>query len=169
MKSIVVFLALILLTSCWPKSVSFVDKGGMPDEWNYFYLNTLKNSAPNAPISYAAILSDAIKDGIQNGSRLKLATDPKDAQIEIEGTVTSYSVSPIAMVEGDNATQNRLSISVKFDFFINAPEDDEMNLISTRFFDYEASSDLSSQESVFLDEINTQIVQDVTNKLLSNW
>ena len=50
-----------------------------------------------------------------------------------------------------------------------APEDEEMTLVSTRFFDYDASADLASQESVFLDEINTQIVQTVTNKLLSNW
>lgn len=168
MKLIIAFLTLILLTSCWPKSISFVD-GSLPDEWEYFYLNTLKNNAANAPLSYSAILSDAIKDGIQNGSRLKLATDAKDAQVEIEGTITSYSITPIALIEGDNATQNRLTISVKFNFFITAPEDDEMTLVSTRFFDYDASADLASQESVFLDEINAQIVQDVTNKLLSNW
>ena len=168
MKLIIAFLTIILLSSCWPKSVSFVD-GNLPDEWNFFYLNTLKSNAPNAPISYSAILSDAIKDGIQNGSRLKLATDAKDAQIEIDGMVTSYSITPIALVQGDNATQNRLTISVKFNFYINAPEDEEMTLVSTRFFDYDASADLASQESVFLDEINTQIVQDVTNKLLSNW
>jgi len=169
MKLIIAFLTIILLTSCWPKSVSFVDTGGMPDEWKFFYLNTLKNIAPNAPISYSAVLSDAVKDGIQNGSRLKLATDAKDAQIEIDGTITSYSITPIALVEGDNATKNRLTISVKFNFFINDPEDDEMTLVSTRFFDYDASADLASQESVFLDEINAQIVQDVTSKLLSNW
>ena len=85
------------------------------------------------------------------------------------GAITSYSITPIALVQGDNATQNRLTISVKFNFYINAPEEDEMTLVSTRFFDYDASADLSSQESVFLDEINAQIVQDVTNKLLSNW
>ena len=168
MKIIIAFITVLLLTSCWPKSVSFVD-GNLPDEWQRFYLSTLKNNATNAPLSYSAILSDAVKDGIQNGSRLKLAADSKDAQIEIEGVITSYSITPIALVEGDNATQNRLTISVKFNFYINAPEEDEMSLVSTRFFDYDASSDLSSQESVFLDEINTQIVQDVTNKLLSNW
>ena len=63
----------------------------------------------------------------------------------------------------------KLVLSTKFNFYINAPEEDEMTLVSTRFFDYDASADLSSQESVFLDEINAQIVQDVTNKLLSNW
>ena len=75
MKLIIAFIAIILLTSCWPKSVSFVD-GNLPDEWKFFSLSTLKSNAPNAPISYSAILSDAIKDGIQNGSRLKLASDP---------------------------------------------------------------------------------------------
>mgnify|MGYP003318299750 FL=1 len=44
-----------------------------------------------------------------------------------------------------------------------------MKLTSTRFADYDSSTDLSSVENQLLDEINEQIVQDVINKLLSNW
>ena len=44
-----------------------------------------------------------------------------------------------------------------------------MKLTSTRFIDYDSKSDLSSIETQLLEEINTQVVQDVINKLLSNW
>ena len=44
-----------------------------------------------------------------------------------------------------------------------------MTLTSTRFIDYDSNTDLASQEATLLDEISTQIVQDVINKLLSNW
>ncbi len=168
MKLIVAVISIVLLSSCWPKSVSFVD-GSMPEEWKVFYVTTIKDNAPNTPISYAALLSEEIKDGIQNRTRLKLGTTKEDAQIEIEGVINSYTITPIALQQGDNANQNRLTVSVKFDIFINAPEEDQMTLLSTRFFDYDANTDLATVESQFLEEVNAQIIQDLINKLLSNW
>jgi hypothetical protein len=44
-----------------------------------------------------------------------------------------------------------------------------MNLTSTRFVDFDSNTDLATVERTLLEEINTQIVQDVINKLLSNW
>jgi hypothetical protein len=75
----------------------------------------------------------------------------------------------VAIQEGDNSAKNRLTISVQFTIFITAPEEDKMTLTSTRFVDYDSDTDLASQEATLLDEISTQIVQDVINKLLSNW
>ncbi len=169
MKILLSLAVLVLLSSCWPSSVSFVDSGSMPEEWKQFFVKTIKNNAPNTPISYNSILTEDVKDAVQNGTRLNLATRTEDAQLEIEGVITSYSITPIALQEGDNASQNRLSVSVKFDIYINSPEDDEMHMVSTRFFDYPASTDLAQVESEFLKEVNKQIVQDVVNKLLSNW
>lgn len=73
------------------------------------------------------------------------------------------------MQEGDNAQKNRLSISTSFTIFISAPKEDQMTMTSSRFVDYDSNTDLGSVEATLLEEINTQIVQDVINKLLSNW
>lgn len=171
MKWIYFIMIPILMSSCWPSSVSFVDKGSMPPEWKTFSLKTLESNAPNAPLSYPANLSEAIKDGIQNNTRLLIVSENNidDSTVEIEGVINSYNVTPIALQEGDNASQNRLTISVNFDIYVKFPEPDEMKLTSTRFIDYSSGQDLASVESQLLEEINTQIVQDVINKLLSNW
>ncbi len=158
----------ILLTSCWPKSISFKD-GSMPPEWKTFAVKTLELSAPTAPISYAPNLSEKIKDGIQNNTKLILNPKKEQAEISIEGTISNYLVTPIAIQPGDNAAKNRLTISVNFTIFISQPKEDKMILTSTRFSDYDASSDLASIESQLLEEINKQIVQDLINKLFSNW
>jgi len=168
MRILIAFITLILLSSCWPKSVSFVD-GSMPEDWKIFFVNNLKNIAPNTPVSYAATFSEDIRDGVQNRTKLKIGTKVEDAQVEIDGTITSYTITPIALQEGDNANQNRLTVSIKFDIFINAAEEDQMALVSTRFIDYDANTDLATVESQFLEEVNTQIIQDLINKLLSNW
>ncbi len=158
----------ILLTSCWPKSISFKD-GSMPPEGKTFAVKSLELSAPTAPISYAPNLSEKIKDGIQNNTKLILNPKKEQAEISIEGTISNYLVTPIAIQPGDNAAKNRLTISVNFTIFISQPKEDKMILTSTRFSDYDASSDLASIESQLLEEINKQIVQDLINKLFSNW
>ena len=157
-----------LLTSCWPTSVSFVD-GNMPPEWQTFYISSLENNAPNTPLSYSANLSESLRNGIQNNSRLLINNNSDAAELNITGTISSYSISPVALQQGDNAAKNRLSVTVKFEIFISKPEEDQMSLTSTRFVDYDVSTDIGVVETDLLAEVNEQIVQDVINKLMSNW
>ena len=169
MKFIFAIVVLILCSSCWPTSISLVDNGSMDPAWKVFHVETLKNEAPNTPMSYSATLSEDVKDGVQNNTRLLLGSSVDSAQVLIEGSIVSYSITPVALQEGDNSAQNRLTVSVRFEIFITEPEEDKMMLTSTRFVDYPSSQDLGSVETELLEELNTQIVQDVVNKLLSNW
>lgn len=163
------FIALsVLLTGCWPSSVSFIDKGGMNPDWKFFTMETLENKAYNTPLSYPATLTETIKDGVQNNTRLLLSANPKEAQIQIEGVINSYSITPVAIQNGDNAAKNRLTVSASFVIYI-VEDEEEMKLTSTRFLDYDSNTDLGIVEGTLLEDVNTQIVQDVVNKLLSNW
>ena len=159
----------LLLSACWPSSVSFIDNGSMPEEWKTFSVRTLENNAPNTPISYAPQLSEQLKDGIQNNTRLLLNPETGKGEVYVEGKINTYSVTPVAIQEGDNSAQNRLTISVQFTIFVSAPKEEKMNLTSTRFVDFNSNTDLATVERTLLEEINTQIVQDIINKLLSNW
>jgi hypothetical protein len=141
----------------------------MPEEWKTFSVRTLENNAPNTPISYAPQLSEQLKDGIQNNTRLLLNPETGKGEVYIEGKINSYSVTPVAIQEGDNSAKNRLTISVQFTIFVSSPKEEKMNLNSTRFVDFDSNTDLAVVERTLLEEINTQIVQDVINKLLSNW
>ncbi|XOV67177.1 MAG: LptE family protein [Fluviicola sp.] len=158
-----------MLTSCWPTRISFVDRGGMPEDWNSFTVKTLENNTGNAPLSYNATLTELIKDGIQNNSKLSLDDNTDSSEVNIEGAVTSYTITPVALQEGDVASQNRLTVTVQFEIMITKPEEDIMELTSSRFIDYDANTDLSTVENEFLSEVSDQIVQDVLNKLFSNW
>ncbi len=177
MRIMLSILLLSLLASCWPTSISFKDTGGQGDpRLKLFTLKTLENNAPNAPLSYPALLSESIKDGVQNNTKLKLSNDPDTAQVNIEGSITNFTISPIAMQPGDVAARNRLTVSTNYTIYINVPPkenepltENKMTLTSTRFADYDSSQDFAVVEAQLLEEINKQIVQDVINKLLSNW
>lgn len=169
---LLLFLFAFLLQGCWPSSVSFNDTGSQRPCLKLFYMNVLNNNAPNAPIAYSTELTEAIKTGVQNNTRLLLTTEENNPQIIIEGAITNYVISPVALQQGDNAAKNRLTISAQFNIFQVCKEEnfeEEMSLTSTRFIDYDSSEDISSIQNQLLSDINTQIVQDVINKLLSNW
>jgi len=167
-RGIFIIVSIFTLTSCWPTRVGFKDQN-FPEEWKVFHVKTLDNNSSNTPLSYPANLSEAIKDGIQNNTSLALGVSPDDAQLQIEGTIGSYTITPVAILEGDQASQNRLTVSATFNIYINEPEEDEMTLRSIRFIDYDASTDLGVVESTLLDAVSEQIVQDVINQLFSNW
>lgn len=168
MKLIYYISILFLLSSCWPKSISFQD-GSMPEEWKTFNIKTLELTAPNAPTSYSAILTEKLKDGIQNNTKLFINPKLGSEQILIEGIINNYNIAPIAIQQGDNAAKNRLTISVNFTIFVKAPKEDKMTLSCVRFADYDSNDDFTSIETDLLEEINKQIVSDVINKLFSNW
>jgi hypothetical protein len=170
MIRILIFIVpLLMLTSCWPTSVSVIDKGGKPEEWKTFSLQTLENKAANSPLNYAVNLSESIKDGIQNNTNLLLNSETGKGEVFIEGSINSYTIMPVAMQDGDNAAKNRLTVGAQFTFYISAPKEDKMTLSVSRFIDYESGTDLAIVENTLLEEITKQIVQDVINKLLSNW
>lgn len=162
------FLLLLGLNSCWPSSVGFQDKGSMPEEWKTFSVKTLDNNSATAPNSYSSTLTEALKDGIQNNTRLLLSTN-NSGEINIEGAINGYAISPISLQPGDVAAQNRLTVSVKFTIFINKPKEEKMELSFSKFMDFNSNQDISTVEANLLSEINSQIVQDVVAKLLSNW
>lgn len=171
-KIIIGLLLLANLSSCWPTSVSFNDTGSLPACLKHFQMDPLENAASNAPINYPIELTEAIKSGIQNNTRLLLGGESNKPQVTITGKITNYTVMPIALQDGDNAAKNRLTVSAMMDIYFDCPNENyshEMKVVTTRFADFDSNQDISSMESQLLTEINAQIVQDVINQLLSNW
>lgn len=164
-----IFAALILLSSCWPESLSFQDTGGMPVEWKTFTIQNLENTAPNCPLSFAPLLTEQLKDGLQNNTRLLLNTKAGAGEVNIEGAITGYQVQPVAIQGADNATSNRLTMTLQLKIKIKAPKEEEWQLVSTRFADFASTSNLADVEQKLFAEISAQMVQDLINKLYSNW
>jgi carbon monoxide dehydrogenase subunit G len=98
-----------------------------------------------------------------------LATKNTDAQVQMEGVIQSYSVSPIALQNGDNAAKNRLTLTLQFTVNTTVPKAEQIQFNVTRFADFDASTNLAAVESELLTTLNEQIVQDIINKLTSNW
>lgn len=169
MKAWKLIILLILISGCKSISISLKDSGSTPEEWKSFSIKTLESSAPNCPLSYTAKLTEDLKDAIQNNTRLSLNTTTGSGEVYIGGIVNNYQVMPIAIQNNNSAAQNRLTIGVQFNINISAPKTETINLNTTRFADFNASTNLASVENQLLEDINTQLAQDLINKLLGNW
>jgi outer membrane lipopolysaccharide assembly protein LptE/RlpB len=170
MKNVLIIsLLFATLSSCWPTVFMNPKDSNFPEEWKKFYIAPLEMSSATAPASYPVTLSESLRTGIQNNTRLKLASKLDDAEVQITGIITGYSTSPVAIQQNDNAAKNRLTITVNYT--INTPTKglEEMKVSSTRFSDYDSSQQLVDVENKLIEEINQQLVQDLINKLLSNW
>lgn len=168
-RIIPLFVLLLLLGACWPESISFRDSGGMPVEWKTFTIENLENTAPNCPLSFAPLLTEQLKDGVQNNTRLLLNTKKGAGEVNISGVISNYQVQPIAIQGADNATNNRLTMTLQLKVKITAPTEEEWQVVSTRFADFSASANLADVEQKLFAEIAAQMVQDLINKLYSNW
>jgi hypothetical protein len=159
---------LLSLAACWPTKMGFRDDS-MPETWRTFFVEPLEMTSATAPSNYNAILTDDLRTGIQNNTRLKLAPDADSVQVLITGMVTGYNTSPLAIQEGDNAAQTRLTVTTTFTIVTPTRGLEKIQMTSSRFADFSSSLNLQDVESQLIPSINQQIVQDVINKLLSNW
>ena len=132
-------------------------------------IQNLENTAPNCPLSFGALLTEQLKDGVQNNTRLLLNTSFGKGEINMEGAITAYQVQPLAIQGADEASSNRLTMTLQMKININAPKEEVWQFSTTRFADFSASTNLADVEKKLFDEIAAQMVQDLINKLYSNW
>ena len=156
---------LINLVSCTSISYSTTD-GSVDERIKSFSVATFQSTAANAPASYGQLFSEDLKDQLLTQTRLELV--PAQADVRFEGSVTSYRVQPIA-VSGDNAAQNRLTITISVKFVNMIDPEKNFQSTFTRFSDFDASSDLAAEEDRLLEDINEQITLDIFNKAFGDW
>src|SRR3989338_5390527 len=99
-KYLMIIVVLGSLCSCWPTRVGFVDDS-MPEEWKDFYVTPLELNAATAPANYNATLTESIRTGVQNNTRLKMLTETNDSAVQISGTVKSYNTTPQSLSTGE--------------------------------------------------------------------
>lgn len=126
------------------------------------------NSASLAKATLPQTMAEALRDAIQSQTKMNLV--PRGGDIVYEGTITGYSISPVA-IQGANQTAalNRLTITISVKFTDTKKESNSFEASFSRFSDYSSSQNLSSVEDDLIKDITSQLVQDVLNRSLNSW
>jgi hypothetical protein len=165
----IIIVVLGIFSSCYPTSISFRDNSIDPNLKTFSVIN-FELAAPNAPVSYPITFTEFLKDGILANTKLKLLkSGDADCHLIFSGEVTDYLIQPVS-IQGDNvAAQNRLTIGLRIEIENTLDPDKSIEFRPRRFADYNSDQDINAIESQLLAEINEQLLQDILNKLQSDW
>ena len=164
------YLSCILLMSIFNFATckySFKDTSPIPQEVKTFRVNYLENKAQYINSQLSPQLTERLKQKIINTTRLRQTNDD-DAHYDISGYVSQYYTSTIS-ITGNNSSGNRLTVGFHLTFKNTLDEKKNFETDLNRTFDFPATQSLTQAEASLNNEIVKNIVDEIFNKIFSNW
>lgn len=126
---------------------------------------------PNYASTVNPQLSQKLTDELRNmfSSQTSLVVTNSEGDLQIEGEITGYGTRTAAVSSSDEAAQNRFTITIKVKFTNTCDPDADFEQSFSRYKDYNAAQDFSSVENSLMNQIVTELVEDVFNKSVVNW
>ena len=146
---------------------SFKDSSPLPPEVKTFRVNLLGNQAPYVDPQLAPQLTEALKQKIISNTRLH-QTNEDDAHYDINGYISNYAVSTTG-ISGSTAAQNRLTVTFHIIFKNTLDNTKNMEADVTNNFDFSANSSLADAATTLNPQIISNMVDQIYNKIFSNW
>lgn len=145
----------------------FKDASPIPQEVKTFRVNYFENRASYVNPQLSPQLTERLKLKIINTTRLR-QTNNADAHYDISGFVSEYYISTTG-ISNNNASTNRLTVAFHLVFRNSLDEMKNFEADVSGNFDFPASQSLSQAESSLNTEIVRNIVDNIFNKIFSNW
>ena len=111
-------------------------------------------------------LTDKLRQKIVNQTRLSQTNN--DADYEISGYISDYSVSTSGISQQQVASNN-LNVTVHISFKNRQNEKLNFEADVTRNFPFSASKSLTQAEAELNDQIITNLTDEIFNRIFSNW
>ena len=163
--SIVVLLTCCLfLSSCGIYSFS---GASIPAEAKTVSVQYFPNNAQLVNPLLSNALTNALNDIFVNQTTLQSVAQNGD--LALEGEITGYSTSPIAITGNQTAAMNRLTVTVNVRFTNRYDESKNFEQNFSQYQDYPSGQDLSSVQDVLIDEIVNNLCEDIFNRAVVNW
>lgn len=163
---LIFFLLIIGLGSSCKINYSFTGASIAPDV-KTISIQYFPNYAPLSQPGLSQVFTEALKDIFTSQTSLKLVG--KGGDLNLEGAITNYYTTPVAIQGNDQAAMNRLTITVNVKFTNQKDEKQNFETSFSRYTNYSSTANLASIEGQLIKEINDQLVQDIFNKSVTNW
>lgn len=158
--------ALAFLFLAFSSCYSFKDVS-IPPEVKTVRIQYFENRARIVNPQLSQRLSDKLRQKVVNQTRLT-QTNNDEAHYDISGQITDYYVSTSG-ISGQRAASNRLNVTVHVVFKNRLDDKKSFETDITRNFDFDASLSLNQAESQLTDQIVQNMVDDIFNRIFSNW
>lgn len=99
----------------------------------------------------------------------RLTTTDSASDLEIEGEITGYNLTPQAVTENAYASKTRLTITVRVKYTDTKKEGNDINQTFSAYRDFDASQMLTDVQDQLCEEICKELVELIYNATLGNW
>jgi hypothetical protein len=158
-------------TGCKTFPYSFNERGGTLDpNIKSVRVQLIDNRAPYRNPQVSPNLTDRLRQKITRQTKLN-QTNRDDANLDISGYITDYSVTTSGISSANGQTQtsiNRLTVTVHV-IFNNTIKNDIKEVDVSRSFDFPASQSLQQAEAGLLDEMVRNLSDEIFNRIFSDW
>ena len=139
----------------------------IPDNIKTVKIGFIENKARYVNPQLAPLLTDKLQQKIIGQTKLT-RTNSDDAHYQIFATITNYDPTQTVGVSAQQATTNRLTVTVHV-ILKKTLENKEQEFDVSRNFDFSANLTLNQAEGQLMDDIVRNITDDIFNQIFSNW
>ena len=166
-KNIIILLLLLISVSSCRISYSFRTASIDYDLTKTLQIAHFVNQAPLVYPPLEQRFNEEMKDMFTRNTRLQLVNQNGD--MEIEGEIVGYELTPMAVQEDAFASETRLTMTVRMRFRnnkIDAPEIEE-RISANRTFP--SNTVFDSVQDQLINELIKEIVDQIFNATMANW
>lgn len=169
MKSVLFFAfagICILMESC---SISY-GFGGASIDYNTTKTLYLANFPNQAQLIYPPLeqrFNEDLKDVFIRNTRLQLVN--QNADLEIEGEIIGYELTPMAVQEDAFASETRLTMTVRMRYRNNKVEGQDKEETISAYRNFPSDRLLTDVQDQLIKELSGDIIDQIFNATMSNW
>jgi hypothetical protein len=153
--------------NCATCKYSTRDTSPIPQEIKTFRVNYLENKARYVNPQLTPQVTERLKQKIIGQTRLR-QTNSDDAHYDISGYLSDYSVTTTG-IANQNASTNRLNVSFHLVFKNTLDQKKDFETDISRSYDFDAQLSLPQAEARLGEDIIKNLVDEIFNKIFSNW
>ena len=166
LKAVILLVMLFTWQGC---TVSYKFNGAALD-YNVYKTIFVSNFPIRAALVYPPLqqtFENELLDYISRNTRLRIVDTSADLQME--GEITGYSLSPQAVTEDAYASKTRLTITIRVKYTDSKQDGKDIDQTFSAYRDFDSSEMLTDVQDELCSQISKELVDLIFNATLGNW
>jgi len=165
-RFLLLLLPLLMLSGC---TISYKLNGASIDYARVKTISILDfpNQAPLVYPPFAQSFTEGLKEKFITQTKLKMK--PREGDLQIEGEIVGYDLTPMAQQADGYASETKLTVTVNVRFTNTTNDKEDFEQKFSAFRQFTASSSLEDVQDGLLEEITKEISEAIFNKTVANW
>ena len=139
----------------------------IPPEAKTISVQYFPNKAQLVEPTLSPFFTDKLRDQFTRQTNLEMVD--RNGDLAIEGEITEYKTTPVAIQGDQTSALNRLSITVNVRFVNMYEPDKDFEQKFTSFLDYPSDSDYNAVKDELFEGVTEMLTTDIFNKAVINW